>query len=64
MTASIFVPGAVLLWNGAERSTTFVDSAHLTVAIPASDVSQSGTANVVVNNPGANNSGSISFNVQ
>jgi uncharacterized repeat protein (TIGR01451 family) len=64
VTGTNFVPGAVLLWNGAERSTTFVDSAHLTVAIPASDVSQSGTANLVVNNPGASNSSSTSFNIQ
>jgi hypothetical protein len=34
MKPSISVPGAVLLWNRAERSTTFVDSAHLTVATP------------------------------
>jgi len=38
VTGSRFVPGAVLLWNGAERTTTFVDSSHLTVAIPASDL--------------------------
>ena len=63
VTGSNFVPGAVLAWNGAERATTFVDSSHLTVAIPASDVSATGTATLVVNNPGASNSSSISFTV-
>src|SRR6202030_525633 len=41
VTGSNFVPGAVLTWNGAERTTSFVDSSHLTVAIPASDISHS-----------------------
>ena len=30
-TGSNFVPGAVLLWNGPERATTYVDSSHLTL---------------------------------
>jgi trimeric autotransporter adhesin len=63
VTGSSFVPGAVLLWNGAERTTTFVDASHLTVAIPALDVSHAGTATLVVNNPGSSNSSSISFTV-
>lgn len=63
VTGSNFVPGAVLLWNGAERTTTFVDSSHLIVAIPASDVGATGTATLVVNNPGSSNSTSISFTV-
>jgi uncharacterized repeat protein (TIGR01451 family) len=63
VTGSGFVPGAVLEWNGAERTTNFVDSSHLTVAIPAADVSQAGTATLVVNNPGSNNSNSITFSI-
>ncbi len=61
IVGSNFVPGAILTWNTSERTTTFVDSSHLTVAIPASDVSKTGTANLVVNNPGSENSSSISF---
>jgi trimeric autotransporter adhesin len=53
-----------VLWNNHERTTTFVDSSHLTVAIPASDLAQAGTATVVVNNPGSSNSGSVSFTIQ
>jgi trimeric autotransporter adhesin len=63
VTGSNFVPGAVLTWNGAERSTTFVDSSHLTVAIPASDVSKAATATLAINNPGSNNSNSILFTI-
>ena len=63
VTGSKFVPGAVLLWNGAERTTTFVDSSHLTIAIPASDISHSGSATLVVNNPSAPNSGAITFTI-
>jgi hypothetical protein len=58
---SNFVPGAVLMWNGLERTTTFIDSSHLTVAIPASDLSKTGTATLVVNNPGSADSNSLSF---
>ena len=63
ITGSNFVPGAVLTWNGSERSTTFVDSSHLIVAIPVSDVSKAGTATLAVNNPGSSNSNPISFTI-
>jgi trimeric autotransporter adhesin len=63
ITGSNFVPGAVLLWNGAERTTTFIDSTHLSVAIPASDLASAGTASLVVNNPGSANSTSVSFTI-
>src|SRR5258706_6526817 len=61
IVGSNFVPGAILTWNTSERTTTFVDSSHLTAAIPASDVSKTGTATLAVNNPGSANSSSISF---
>lgn len=46
-----FVLTSKVLWNGAERPTTFVDSTTLTVAIPASDVAAAGTANISVVSP-------------
>jgi hypothetical protein len=62
VVGSGFVPGVVARWNAAERTTTFVDSTHVTVAIPASDLSQSGSsATLDANNPGSGNSNSISF---
>jgi uncharacterized repeat protein (TIGR01451 family) len=63
LTGSGFVPGAVMEWNGSERTTTYVDGVHLEVAIPAADVSHAGTATLVVNNPGSSNSSSISFTI-
>ena len=62
VVGSGFVPGAVVRWNAAERTTTFVDSTHLTVAIPASDLVQSTSATLLdANNPGSGNSNSVSF---
>lgn len=46
-----FVSGSTVLWNGAERPTTFVSSTRLTAAIPASDVTAIGSASVIVSNP-------------
>jgi trimeric autotransporter adhesin len=60
---SDFVPGAALMWNGSERTTTFVDDGNLSVAIPASDLTQAGTATLTVNNPGSADSNSISFSI-
>jgi trimeric autotransporter adhesin len=53
ITGSGFVAGAVARWNGAERTSYFIDSSHLKVAIPASDVSSAGTGSLTVLNPGA-----------
>jgi trimeric autotransporter adhesin len=53
VTGTGFVPGAIAKWNGADRTTYVVDSTHLSVAIPRSDVAASGTATVTVLNPGA-----------
>ena len=51
VTGSQFVPGAVVQWNGVNRTTQFVDSGTLSVDIPASDVAVAGTAKVRVVNP-------------
>ncbi len=63
-TGSNFVPGAVLLWNGSERTTTYLDAMHLKVAIPAADIAKPGTATLTVVNPGSAPSGGISFQIQ
>jgi trimeric autotransporter adhesin len=62
-TGSSFVPGAVLLWNGSERTTAFIDSAHLKVAIPAADIASPGTATLTVVNPGSAPSGPVFFQI-
>jgi hypothetical protein len=51
VTGTGFVSGSVVRWNGANRTTTFVSSTQLYAAIPASDVTTAGTAQVTVFNP-------------
>lgn len=63
VTGTNFVPGATASWNGYERTTTFIDLAHLTVAIPASDAATSGTATLTVKNPGSNSSAGVTFTI-
>ena len=63
ITGSGFIQGAAVTWNGSYRTTTWVDSSHLTIAVPASDLTTAGSATLVVTNPGASASGSISFTI-
>jgi FG-GAP-like repeat/FG-GAP repeat len=47
-----FVPGSVVHWNGAARSTHFVDQGRVTATISATDIAKNGTASITVINPG------------
>jgi subtilisin family serine protease len=51
VNGSGFVYGAVVRWNGADRTTTYVSASQLIASIPASDVASIGTASVTVFNP-------------
>jgi len=53
LTGSNFVPGVAVWWNGSYRTTTIVDATHITVAIPASDLTSVGSGSLVATNPGA-----------
>jgi hypothetical protein len=64
VTGTGFLPGAVVIWNGSPRSTTFVDSAHLQVAIPASDLTNAQTITLDSQNPGSGSSNSLSITIQ
>jgi hypothetical protein len=64
LTGSNFVPGVAVTWNGGYRTTTIVDSTHVTVAIPASDVAAAGTNTLVATNPGAPASSPLTIEVQ
>jgi hypothetical protein len=64
LTGSNFVPGVAVMWNGSYRTTTIVDAAHLTVAIPASDLATAGTASLTAVNPGAATSSAITITIQ
>jgi uncharacterized repeat protein (TIGR01451 family) len=65
ITGSRFVPGSIVQWNGASRSTVFVNSGQLQVAIPAADLTTPQTAYVQVVNPapGGGASLQIPFNI-
>ncbi|MDQ3776568.1 MAG: Ig-like domain-containing protein [Pseudomonadota bacterium] len=56
-TGSNFVRGSVVRWNGANRTTTFVNPTQLTAGIPAADIASPGAAQVVT---AANPDGAVS----
>lgn len=64
-SGSGFVPASVIEWKGAALATTFASSTSLSALIPASDLSSTGTASVVVQNPapGGVASGALSFTI-
>lgn len=51
LTGSNFVASSVVRWNGSARTTTFVSSTQLQVAIAAADIATAGTASVTVFTP-------------
>jgi len=51
VNGSEFVPGAVVVWAGNNRSTMFVSGAQLTASITAADVATAGSVQVKVTNP-------------
>jgi hypothetical protein len=63
LTGSHFLPGVAATWNGAYRTTTIVDSTHVKIAIPASDLSTAGTASIVATNPGAPASNALQITI-
>jgi len=60
-----FVSGSTVRWNGANRTTTFVNSTQLTASIPAGDIASAGTAQVTVFNPspGGGTSNALNFTI-
>ena len=58
-----FVNGAVVRWNGANRSTTFVSSTQLLAVIPGTDVATAGARQVTVVNPDGKVSNALTFTV-
>ncbi len=64
LTGTNFLPGTSVTWNGSDRTTTIVDATHVTVAIPASDLTTTGTGKLVATNPGAPASSALTVTVQ
>jgi hypothetical protein len=51
VNGSSFVSGAIVQWNGSNRSTSFVSSTQLSATITATDIAKSGLVQVTVLNP-------------
>jgi nitrogen regulatory protein PII len=64
VTGTGFLAGATATWNGAARTTTFIDASHVQVAIPASDVAAALSVSVKVTNPGSVDSNALTLAVQ
>ena len=60
-----FVSTSVVKFNGAAKTTTFVNATQLTAAITAADIATAGTPTVTVTNPapGGGTSGNLSFTI-
>ncbi|WP_129206981.1 IPT/TIG domain-containing protein [Silvibacterium dinghuense] len=64
VTGSGFLPGTTVTWGGAARTTTWVSSTEVTVAIPASDVATAATVTLGSANPGSEASNTLTVTVQ
>ena len=64
VTGTGFLPGASVVWNGLQRTTTYTNDTHLQVAIPAADLAAAQTNSVTVQNPGSGDSNAVSVQVQ
>ncbi len=58
-----FQNGALIVWNGAQLTTTFVDPTTLTATIPATLLTAAGAFPVIVRNPDNLSSSPVNFQV-
>jgi hypothetical protein len=58
-----FVNGAVVQWNGSNRTTTYVNPTQLTAAITAADIASPATVSVTVRNPDGKTSDAVPFTI-
>jgi len=61
VTGSGFLPGAVVTWNGSNRSTTYTSSTQLSAQLAASDLASAGTGIVDVTQAGVHSSNQLTF---
>lgn len=61
-----FVPSSTVLWNGSDRSATFVSSTTLQAPISTADIATASTVSVTVSTPapGGGTSGGVSFTIK
>ena len=62
-TGSGFIPGAVVLWNGVARTTTYIDAGHLQFDVSATDVASSQTISLTAENPGSSASAGLALTI-
>jgi hypothetical protein len=58
-----FLSGTLVLWNGAELPTTFVDSEHLTAQVGAGQLAAAGQATVSTRSPDSFESNDLTFQI-
>jgi hypothetical protein len=58
-----FESGCTVLWQGSQRTTTFVSATQVTADITAADIAAAGTAVVTAKNPGSVASNSLDFTI-
>lgn len=63
VNGSHFTRGAVVTWNGQNRTTIWVSATKLLVDIPAADIATAKTAKIVVVNPGPGGGKSVALNL-
>ncbi|HEY4357359.1 MAG TPA: IPT/TIG domain-containing protein [Acidobacteriaceae bacterium] len=63
LSGTNFLPGVAVSWNGAYRTTTLIDSTHVSVNIPASDLAIPGTVSLTASNPGSSSSSPLVLTV-
>jgi Abnormal spindle-like microcephaly-assoc'd, ASPM-SPD-2-Hydin/Beta-propeller repeat/Lactonase, 7-bladed beta-propeller len=51
LNGSNFLAGSTVSWNGSMLPVTYVSGTQLTASVPATDLAQSGTAQIAVTNP-------------
>ena len=64
VTGTNFVNKAVVYWNGAALTSTFVSATELTAIVPASDVAALGTAQVTAANPNTSPTNALVFAIE
>jgi C1A family cysteine protease len=63
VNGSDFEDGAVVLWDGSARATTFVNAARVTAVISAADIATGRVVQVTVRNPDAGVSSPLEFTI-
>ena len=63
VTGSAFVDGTIVSWDGADRSTSFVNSSEVSATIGAGDLAAAKTVQVTVRNPGSGASNALEFTI-